>query len=138
MIIMYEDEEFFLKDYIEFIKDEGFKIEIFKDAITFLERVKNDYENIELFIIDIMVFGPGNEFNGRDTDEGTRSGLVLLDEIETIERKKGIENPKNKIVLTNRKGPVFDEAKRDKRVLMAIKKSDVLPSEFVEIIKREL
>jgi hypothetical protein len=133
---MYEDEEYFLKDYVEAIEEEGFKIEIFKDANSFLRRTREHYEEIELFIIDIMVFGPGNEFNGRDTDGGRKSGLVLLDEIESIEKERGVSKPINKIILTNRKGPVFEEAKRDKRVLQAIKKSDVLPSEFAEIIKK--
>ncbi len=135
MILFYEDEEYFLDDYIEKIKEGSFKILIYTNAVEFLEAAINNYSNIELFIIDLMVFGPGNEFNGRDTSEGSRSGLVLLDEIEIIEKEFPSIKPKKKIVFTNRKGQVFNEAKTDKRVNIAIRKSDVLPSEFVKIIQ---
>lgn len=134
MILMYEDEEYYIEEYIEKIKKEGFEIEIFDNAQKFIRKVKEAYEEIQLFIIDVMVFGPGNEFKGRNTSGGARSGLMLLDEIAKVEKEyPGISQ--KKIIFTNRKGPVFEEAQRDKRVENAIRKSDVLPSEFIEIVK---
>lgn len=135
MILMYEDEAVFVEDYIEAIREADYKIEIFKDANSFLKRVDEVYNEIELFIIDIMVFGRGNEFENGDSDGGAKSGLVLLDYINKIEKNFPNISPPPRIIFTNRKGPVFEQAKNDKRIYKAIKKSSVFPSEFVDIIR---
>ena len=138
VILMYEDESFYIKEYIEKLEKMGYKVKVLDNANDFLTYAKENYMNIDLYIIDIMVFGPGNEFDGRNTDGGARSGLVILDEIEKMEKEHPDTSPKKKIIFTNRKGPVFEEAKNDKRISKAIHKSDVLPSEFVEIIKEAI
>jgi len=138
MILMYEDEAAFIEDYIEAIQENGYQIEIYKDADGFLKKVRESYNEIKLMIIDIMVFGPGNEFSGRSTDGGMSSGLVLIDELENLEKEKGIGKPIRKIVFTNRTGPIFEEIKQDKRIWKAIRKSDFLPSEFLDIVKEAI
>jgi len=135
MILMYEDEKYYIEEYIKKLRESGFVVQVLDNANEFLQRAGENLKNIRLFIIDIMVFGPGNEFIGRDTSGGARSGLMLLDEIEKIEKDYPNESHPKKIVFTNRKGPVFEEAQRDKRVEKAIRKSDVLPSEFIKIVK---
>jgi len=135
MILMYEDEGYYIEEYVQAIENEGFSIQISTNAAEFLETLGKNYQDIQLLIIDLMVFGPGNEFGGRSTDDGAKSGLVLLDEIEKIENNYPDITPKKKIIFTNRKGPVFEAAQGDERILKAIKKSDVLPSEFVNIVK---
>lgn len=138
MILIYEDEPYFIDEYIDILKEKGYIVETCDNAIDLLIKLKENYRVINLIIIDIMVFGPGNEFDGRETDGGARSGLVLLDEIEKLEAQFPDSNPRKKIIFTNRKGPVFEQAQRDKRVLKAIKKADVLPSEFLIIINEAL
>jgi hypothetical protein len=131
---MYEDEAYYIKEYIDAIKSKGFVVQIFGRADEFLKRAEENIRNIQLFIIDFMVFGPGNEFEGK-SNGGARSGLLLLDEIEKLENTYPEILPKPKIVFTNRLGPVFEQAKGDNRITIAIKKSSVLPSEFVKIVK---
>lgn len=138
MILMYEDEAAFIEDYIEVIQENGYQIEIFKDADGFLKKVRESYHEIKLMIIDIMVFGPGNEFSRRSTDGGMASGLGLIDELENIEKEKGISKPIRKIVFSNRTGTVFEEIKKDKRIWKAIRKSDYVPSEFLDIVKEAI
>jgi len=135
MILMYEDEKYYIEEYIEKLRESGFIVQILDNAKEFLQRAGENLKNIRLFIIDLMVFGPGNEFYGRNTNGGSNSGLILLDEIEKLEKSKTVSNHIPIIIFTNRKGPVFEEASRNRRVTRAIRKSDVLPSEFIKIVK---
>ncbi len=138
MILMYEDEAYFIEEYIEAIQNSGFEVRIFQEAEEFFKFAEEHYLEIQLYLIDLMVFGPGNEFDGRNTDGGAQSGILLLDEIGKLEKKFPNVPAKKKIILTNRKGPVFEKAKRDQRVDQAIHKSDVLPSEFAKIVKKAI
>jgi ActR/RegA family two-component response regulator len=134
MIIIYEDEKYYIKESIEALKASGFEVEVFSKATELLKCVESTYEQIDIFIIDLMVFGPGNKFPNDDTDGGLGSGLALVNEIERIENRLGVTSRKKKIILTNRQGQILEELRKDPRVFAVLRKPDVLPPELVEIV----
>ena len=135
MILIYEDEPFYLKEIFEEMVINGLEYQIIDKAKEYLSIAKNNYDNIDLFIIDLMVFGNGNEFDGEDTDNGYNSGIIMLNKLEELENSLQIPFLKKKMIFTNRKGVIIDNLKKDARVEKVIRKSDVFPNEFISIIK---
>lgn len=137
MILWYEDESYYIEEYIELLTENGLDPQIHKRADKFLAKLKSSFDEIKLIIIDSMVFSYGNEFGGKNTEEGVNSGLFLLEEIEAIEKNQFGGRTINKIIFTNRiiiRIPGIDKLLKEKKVFSAIHKSDVLPSEFLKIV----
>ena len=134
-IVFYEDEVFFMQDYFNIFKEAGYKVVVFGSAEKLLLFMEENYNEILLFIIDIMVFGYGNNFNNKNTDDGLTSGIALLDEIEKYEKSDMVLSKKKKIILTNRKGVIFDRLCKDIRVAgLAFNKTDITPDKLLEIV----
>jgi hypothetical protein len=135
MILMYEDEPYFIDEYVDRITGVGYFVQIVDRADSFLKQLKESFNEIELIILDLMVYGPGNEFPGKDPDDGKNSGLYLLQEIEKLQNKQHLFPKKKILVFTNRKGiDVRQIMKEFPSVLDVIHKPDTLPSELIEKI----
>ena len=131
MIIFYEDEKDTIDEEIKLFISEGYEVKCFDKANMLLELYKTEYNNIKAIIIDIMIFGPGNDFDD-DNDSGFTSGLSLLNTLSGIEQTKSNENIPLKIIYTNRnKIELIDKLKKDKRVRKVYKKNEQYYDEFV-------
>ena len=137
MIVYFEDEEGFLDEYLEAVREAGYELVVYGRADSLLTYVRENWSDIDLFLLDIMVFGPGNEILGGEEGNGMNSGVALLDELEAIgnEMVKIDAAPSApSVVFTNIEGPVLSELRGDHRVAMVIEKQHVFPSELVEIL----
>jgi hypothetical protein len=132
MILFYEDERYFIEDYLTKLIEAGYTVEVYDKAKEFLIRVNQVIEIIDVFILDIMVFGTGNELLKSRSYDGYQSGIAIIERIETIEKKRGLH--KKKIVFTNRDGEFLNRLKNNKRITAAISKADYLPSEFAKFV----
>jgi hypothetical protein len=133
MILLYEDEFFWIKDYIEIIEKNYplIKTDNFDEVLSIYQNKTND---LKLIIIDIMVFSNGIELNKNILTDGYNNGIRLISEIKILEKKDIVLNEVPIIVFTNRKGEVIDKLKSDSRINKVLRKSEVLPSELLEII----
>jgi hypothetical protein len=140
MIIFYEDQKEYLDDFFLALDKAKLAFKVYDNANELLTFIKdeNNFRDITLFVIDIMVFGAGNTFKGVNTLLGYSAGTGLLSSIEKIEKKHGIVPPKKKIIFTNRMAMDFRDLEIKGRVVEILHKSDFLPSEFVSIIKKHI
>jgi|WetSurMetagenome_2_1015567.scaffolds.fasta_scaffold20618_5 hypothetical protein len=138
MVLFYEDEISYMKEYFEELISKGFNVDSVDRADDLLHILENQYETVDALIIDIMVFGRGNDFESKDVNTGFNSGIILLDEIEKLEYKLNIKRKIPKIVFTNRKGDILKKLNEDKRIYGAFRKVKTLPFEFLELVQKAI
>jgi hypothetical protein len=132
MILIYEDEQDTIEDEIEELKARGYGITCFARADRLFEFYKKNHGEIHAVIIDIMVFGPGNDFEIGDSDNGFESGVALLDSLEKIDEVNLSMKP-SKIIYTNRTKPeLIRKLKKDNRVKRVVVKNDQFYDQFVD------
>ena len=124
MILAIDDEEHYIKSYIEELQLSGLSVMVrssVDSAAEFLDRNKTD---VELCIMDIMI-PAGKLFRDQDTRFGRRTGFLFYDYI----RQRNPFLPV--VILTNVTAPDVDAKFGNERLCWWFRKDQCLPFEFV-------
>jgi len=123
MILVVDDELYFMKPLTYSLEAEGLKTLEARTASECLNLLRCR-KDIEVVILDVMM--PPGEFGLKETNDGLRTGLVLLREI----RKDYPDLPV--FLLTKLEG--MDEASSDVHTVV-LSKIDITPRELVRLVK---
>jgi CheY-like chemotaxis protein len=90
MIIFIDDDRIYIPDYIDELNFRGYSVcQFHKMESTLLDKIVDIYEQgkIDLLVLDMMM-PPDNLFKDRDKDDGKRTGIMFVEELEArMERK---------------------------------------------------
>ncbi len=138
VVIFYDDETAYIDEWIYILQENGFVVEIFISADYLLERVAKKTSDICLIVSELIVHGPGNNFGGRRRENHENCASYLLDEFDSSMSKDELSKIP-KVVFTSwshvKDGKMFNRMQSDPRVKMVLSKSDVLPSQFLQIVR---
>jgi CheY-like chemotaxis protein len=102
LILFIDDEERYVRSYIDELALAGFKVHFCSKVESALHFLDSSKDQVDLCIVDIMM-PPGKTFATADSQGGVRTGLLFYDYI----RQQALHLPI--IVLTNR---TSDEVER--------------------------
>lgn len=138
VVIFYDDETAYIDECIYILQEKGFVVEIFISADELLERVARKTSDICLIVSELIVHGHGNNFGGRRRENHENCASYLLDELDSSMSKDELGKIP-KIIFTSwshvKDGKMFNRMKSDPRVKMVLSKSDVSPSQFLQIVR---
>lgn len=132
MILFIDDEERWVKTYIEAIEMSGYQCNLITnvDGLTPLINGSNSLDGVTLIILDIMM-PARNRYESVDTDEGMRTGELVLSDLNQIGPMIPI------IILTNKdKSDDFDN--HGYNYATYLQKQSTKPSELVDVIRETL
>lgn len=125
MILLVDDEKRRMESYVEELRLSGYEVEIKSDVDSALDFFNENYKQIELLILDIMM-PAGNVFENVDTKYGLRTGIIFYKKIRNLNLSLPI------IIFTN----VSNEAVEKKISLdqksLFLQKQDFLPFQLVD------
>lgn len=124
MILAIDDEEHYIKSYIDELQLSGFSVVVrsgIDSGAEFIDRNKTD---VQLCILDIMI-PPGKLFRDQETRLGRRTGFLFYDYI----RQRNPILPV--VILTNVTAPDVETKFGNERLCWWFRKDQCLPFEFV-------
>ena len=129
-ILWIDDDIYYRSSYVRELEDEGISVVIASDASEGKEVFKKVQYEIDGVIVDMMM-PHGEEFDVIETDGGNLSGLALSKFIKS-------ENPKIPLLgfTISENTEAISWFKKHNCILL--KKQDIRPYEFVEIVKKEI
>jgi|GEM_PF-4118168 len=138
VVVFYDDSPSFIEEYSHVLQANGFVVEIFKSADDLLERVIANNKDICLIVSELIVSGYGNGFRGKRVSKYENCALYLLDEFDSSPSRDELSKIP-KIVFTSwdhvKQGRMFCYTKTDRRFKLFLKKSDIVPSQFLQMVK---
>lgn len=94
MILLVDDEERYIRGYIEAIKEAELPLQYCREVDEALKFLAEHLHEVRLIILDVMM-PPGNSFETVYTDAGRRTGLRVYERIRQMTRYLPV------MVLTN-------------------------------------
>ena len=125
MILFVDDEKRRMESYAEELRLSGYKVEIKSDVDSALDFFQENYKQIKLLILDIMM-PAGNAFENVDTKYGLRTGIIFYEEIRNRNSNLPI------LIFTNVSNEAVEKKiSLDKKSLF-LQKEDFLPFQLVD------
>lgn len=133
MIVIVDDEERYVRPYIDELKETGYEVNVQTDVGAAEQFLMENLADVELLVLDVMM-PPGDTMSQRETHHGLRTGMYFYRTIRTLALDLPI------IVFTNVVDTeVFDFFNAEASTnCWFYRKQDLLPFELAEIVQRIL
>lgn len=131
MILFVDDEKRGINTHVEELKLSGYEVVFIKDVDSAFEYLKENYPEIKLIILDVMM-PPGRLFKDSETRDGMTTGISFHQKIRQ-------EFPALPIIIfTNYNGDELEQQIGQDSNSKLLNKIDYLPFELVEEVKEFL
>lgn len=129
LVLLVDDDNLPMQYYVKALKQKGFKVEHCLEPDSALDFVKKRGEEIVAIILDIML-PPGKTYQDKDTNQGLKTGVFLLEDL----RKYCPNIPV--VVLTNVRNPNTLDEFKDKPLVKLAQKMDYPPFELSDLVNK--
>jgi len=121
--------------YVDELEDTGgFKVDKISSADKALDILEKGEEVFVCIIIDIMMpYGNGKRFSRAETEDGTKTGIVLAKRIQQMEKYNDVP-----IVLLTGVRYIFETIDKNKIKFPCFFKADISTEEFLDVIQKEI
>lgn len=128
MIVIIDDEYYWIKDYLEALSLSGFEFQYFDNIDDAYQFIESNKEHISIIILDIMMPNK-NRYRDYDTKDGLITGQIMLDDL-----KRELTGCYF-LILTNVEEPDSPEIFIGDNIEY-FKKEDTSPIDLVEAVKK--
>lgn len=129
LVLLIDDDNLPMNYYVKALEHEGFRVNHCFNPDSALDFAREETSTIDAIILDIMM-PPGQRYRSENTNEGLRTGVLLLKDLRNYCPDVAV------VVLTNiTKLSTLNEFKGQHSVEV-VQKMDCTPFRLVEIVRK--